>query len=502
MADCRREIEMSLVSAVALMAQVASPTNVTSMAVPGTAPPIARSCRVGAGLVDGTGSVLPAAIDGRRFRTFAAISALRKSAPVGQIIVIEGGDLSRQKVGAVDLSGVCFRGTKLVNTVWTQTKGLGIGFIDADLTGARFDQVMFDSVLFRNTTLANVNATGARLVFGQLDGGWKASMANLTLDNALMIGFRFVCGITSTDGCPFDRKRISMRGADLSEAKLSSFAFWDTSFDGAKLNGTEIGLDQVTRFDSAVIGGPIFIRIGRTASAIRPAEFITLRTKAAAATADSCTQPATPTLRVICASSQGYLVRLQRDIDRLYRGSNPDGAKPTAAQQSYQAALEACMTKDDAATTDCVAKEMNERREVLITEMLREQPLERGGRALYVSNDTPFVNTGADSAELAPLFVASAPSYMLVRKEKGRLFNIRAATSDSVGNRCPIFDNSSARTADGLATRVWATGADFKVPDGDSGSSQCSANLQSGPLIRIPVSDADFDALWGAANAG
>jgi len=93
--------------------------------------------------------------------------------------VIEGGDLSRQNVGAADLSGVCFRGTKLVNTVWTRTKGLGIGFIDADLTGARFDQVVFDSVLFRNATLASVNASGARLVFGQLDGGWNASMANL-----------------------------------------------------------------------------------------------------------------------------------------------------------------------------------------------------------------------------------------------------------------------------------------------------------------------------------
>lgn len=502
MADCRGEIEMLLVSAIALMAQVASPTNVVVIPAPNTAPPVARSCRVGAGLVDGTNSVLPTAIDGRKFRTFAGIAALRKSAPIGQIIVIEGGDLSRQKVGAVDLSGVCFRGTKLANTVWTQTKGLGIGFIDADLTGARFDQVVFDSVLFRNTTLANVNATGARLVFGQLDGGWNTSMANLILDNALMIGFRFICGVTATDGCPFDRKRISMRGTDLSEAKLSSFAFWDTSFDGAKLNGTEISLDQVTRFDSAVISGPVIIRVGRAASAIAPAEFATLRTKAAAATADSCTQPATPTLRVICASSDGYLVRLQRDVDRLYRGSTPDGAKPTAAQQSYQAALEGCMTKGDAATNDCVAKEMNERREALIAEMLRGQPLERGGRALYVSNDTPFVNTGADSPALAPLFVASAPSYMLVRKEKGRLLNIRAATSDSAGNRCPIFDNSSAKSTGGLAMRIWATGADFKVAGGDSQSNRCSANVQSGPLIRIPVSDADFDALWGTADAG
>jgi uncharacterized protein YjbI with pentapeptide repeats len=500
-AGCRGENEMSLVSAIALMAQAASPTNVVIIPAPNTAPPVARSCRFGAGLVDGTGSVLPAAIDGRRFRTFAAVAALRKAAPVGQIIVIEGGDLSRQNVGAVDLSGVCFRGTKLVNTVWTRTKGLGIGFIDADLTGARFDQVVFDSVLFRNVTLANVNASGARLVFGQLDGGWNASMANLTLDNALMIGFRFICGVTATDGCPFDRKRISMRGTDLSEAKLSSFAFWDTAFNGAKLNKTEIGLDQITQFDGATISGPITLRSGRKTAVISPADFMTLRTKVANTGSDSCASPTTPLLRTICESSQGGLQRLHRDVDALYLSSAGNGSKLSPAQTSYQAALESCVTKGEATARECLAKEMNERRDILITEMLREKPLERGGRALYVSNDTPFVSTSTDTPALAPLLTATSSSYMLVQKDKGRTLNIRASISDAAGNRCSVFDNTKAKPAEGIAMRIWATGADFKVEE-NKRASQCAANAQSGPLVRIPVTDADFDALWAAAEAG
>ncbi len=493
---------MSVISVIALMAQAASPTNVVVIPATNTAPTVARSCRFGAGLVNGAGSVLPPAIDGRKFRTFAAVAAFRKAAPVGQIIVIEGGDLSQQKVGAVDLSGVCFRGTRLVNTVWSRTKGLGIGFIGADLTGARFDQVMFDSVLFRSTTLANVNAAGSRFVFGQLDGGWNASMANLNLDNAQMIGFRFICGVTATDGCPFDRKLISMRGTDLSEAKLSSFAFWDTAFNGAKLNRTEIGIDQVTQFDGATISGPLIIRAGRKASTIAPADFMALRAKVVSAPADSCVSPSTPLLRLICASSPNTLTRLYRDIDALYRGTSVDSAKPSPAQTSYQTSLDSCITKGEAAARDCLAKEMNERRDVLIAEMLREKPLERVGRALYVSNDTPFVNAGSDTPALAPLFAASAPSYMLVRKEKGRSLNIRAATSDAAGNRCPIFDNTKAKAANGLAMRIWATGADFKVEGADRQSNQCSASAQSGPLIRIPVSDSDFDALWAAAEAG
>jgi uncharacterized protein YjbI with pentapeptide repeats len=492
---------MSVVSAIALLAQAASPGNVVVIPATNTTPTVARSCRFGAGLVDGTGSVLPPAIDGRKFRTFAAIAAFRQSTTPGQIMVIEGGDLSQQKVGAIDLSGVCFRGTRLLNTVWTKTKGLGIGFIGADLTGARFDQVMFDSVLFRSTTLANVNAAGSRFVFGQLDGGWNASMANLNLDNAQMIGFRFICGVTATDGCPFDRKRISMRGTDLSEAKLSSFAFWDTTFNGAKLNRTEIGIDQVTQFDGATISGPITLRSGRKTVAITPSDFISLRTKVVNAGADSCASPATPLLRMICEPTQSGLARLHRDVDALYRTSAPSGSKPSPAQISYQTALESCVTKGEASARDCLSKEMSERRDILITEMLREKPLERGGKALYVSNDTPFVNIVANAPAIATLLAASASSYMLVRKDKGRALNIRAATSDAAGNRCAVFDNTKAKSAEGIAMRIWANGADFKVEE-NKRASQCAANAQSGPLIRVPVSDADFDSLWAAYEAG
>jgi uncharacterized protein YjbI with pentapeptide repeats len=491
---------MSLVSAIALMAQAASPSNVVVIPATNTAPTVARSCRFGAGLVDGTGAVLPPAIDGRKFRTFAAIAAFRQSTTPGQIIVIEGGDLSQQKVGAVDLSGVCFRGTRLVNTVWTKTKGLGIGFIGADLAGARFDQVMFDSVLFRNTTLANVNAAGSRFVFGQLDGGWNASMANLNLDNAQMIGFRFICGVTATDGCPFDRKRISMRGTDLSEAKLSSFAFWDSAFNGAKLNRTEIGIDQVAQFDGATISGPITLRSGRKTTAIAPNDFVTLRAKMANAAADNCASPATPVLRMICEPAQSSLARLHRDVETLYRTSAPNGSQPSTAQTSYQSALENCTNKGDASARDCLNKEMSERRDILITEMLREKPLERGGKALYVSNDTPFV--AADSAILAPLLAGTASSYVLAHSDaKGKLLDVRAVTNEATGSRCILSDSiKRGQSANGFALRIWSGGADFSKTAGALTGGTCPATLQSGPLTRIPISDADFDTLWAGAT--
>jgi uncharacterized protein YjbI with pentapeptide repeats len=498
---------MMLVPLLAILAQsTASPGVVVLPSSKGTAV-VAKSCRVAAGSLSGQGAVLPPGVDGRRIRTFAQVAALRQATPAGQFVLIEGGDLSRQKVGAVDLSAVCFRGTNLTNTIWTGTKGLGIGFINVDLSGARFDKVVFDSVLFRNSTLANANASGARFVFGQLDGGWNTSLANLNLDNAQMIGFRFICGVTATDGCAFDRKRITMRGTDLSGASLTSFSFWDTVFDGAKLNQTEIGLDQVTQFGGAGVSGPIIVRSGRKAVSFTPTSFADLRTKLASAT-DECTSPTTSLLRLVCAASPADLLRLYRDVDVLYRGSAVDGAKPPAGQQPYLAALEKCVKQAEPAASDCARKEMTERRENLVVEAVRVQPLEKGSRALYVSNDTPFVAASARTPELSLLLAASTSSYMLVRKDKSRAPNIRASASDAAGNRCAAFDSTKDKSANGLALRIWATGADFKVNATDRESSaggrsnQCTANTQSGPLIRIPVSDADFDQLWATAENG
>lgn len=489
---------MSIALALILAAQASAPANVVIVPATNTTPVAARSCRFGAGLVDGSGSVLPPAIDGRKFRTFAAIAALRRAAPVGQIIVIEGGDLSRQKVGAVDLSGICFRGTRLVDTVWTATKGLGIGFISADLTGARFDQVVFDSVLFRNTTLANVNASGARLVFGQLDGGWNASIANLNLDNAQMIGFRFICGSSANDGCAFDRKQISMRGTNLSEAKLSSFAFWDTVFAGATLNRTEIGLDQLTLFNPDNIKGPLLIRHGAKSITLSQSDYTALRAKLAVGEGDLCRAAETALLKLVCGSASTDLLRLHRDIDALHARATTI-VKP-ADQKAYQAKLEACATREPAAANDCARDEMARWRDSLITSVQQFLPLERNSRALFVSNDTAYVAT--DMAALAPLLAGAASSYVLARSDaKGKLLDVRAVANNASGSRCIHADSiKRGQQIEGFALRVWSGGADFSKTAGTETGTHCPATIQSGPLMRIPVSDVDFDALWASAS--
>lgn len=496
---------MTLTLALAILAQ-SSGLNGKVAPSPVTTTVVAKSCRVAAGNLDGSGSVLPVAIDGRRLKAFWQIAALRRNAPPGQIIVIEGGDFSRQKIGAIDLSAVCFRGTKLVNTVWTETKGLGIGFINADLTNARFERVEFDNILFRSSTLSNLAAAGSRFSFGQLDGGWANSIAGLNLDGAQLIGFRFICGVTAADGCAFDRKQLSMRGTNLSGASLSSFAFWDTAFDGAILNQTEIGIDQVTRFAPDNIKGPITVRYGRTAISVPPSAFPSLRKGMLLEETDICKAPTKAITKLACAAPSPELVRLYRDIDLLeQRGAT--ASLLNDEPKSYASTLDSCTAKESVAAFDCAREAMSAWRSKLMLAIQKLQPLENGSRALYLSNDTTHLAVAAETPVITPLLVSVATSMVLAKKDaKGRIIDVRAATDDASGNRCVVADTLiKGKSAIGFSLRIWSGGADFsKQPTAISTlqTGACNATVTSGPLVRVPISDADFDRLWMSASAG
>lgn len=496
---------MTLTLAFALLAQSTGGIGNATI-TPVTTAVTAKSCRVAAGNLDGSGSVLPVAVDGRRLKAFWQIAALRRNTPPGQIIVIEGGDFSRQKIGAIDLSAVCFRGTKLVNTVWTETKGLGIGFINADLTNARFERVEFDNILFRSSTLSNLMAAGSRFAFGQLDGGWANSIAGLNFDGAQLIGFRFICGVTAADGCAFDRKQLSMRGTNLSGASLSTFAFWDTAFDGAILNQTEIGIDQVTRFTPDNIKGPITLRYGRNSVAVPAAAFASLRKALSNTNADICAAPDKAITKLACASPSPELLRLYRDIELLeQRGATT--SLLSDEPKAYAATLEGCMQKDAIAAHDCAREAMNSWRNKLMFAMQKLQPLENGSRALYLSNDTNHLAVAAESPVITPLLASTASSIVLAKKDaKGRIIDVRAATDDVAGRRCVVTDSLiKGKSAIGLSLRIWSGGAEFSTQPTAMSTLQtgaCNATVTSGPLVRVPISDADFDRLWMSAGSG
>jgi uncharacterized protein YjbI with pentapeptide repeats len=460
--------------------------------------PPAGSCIAGA-------SALPAAVDGRTLRKPADIAALRKKAKDGSLILVDGGDFSGQKFSGSGFSNICFRSVRLTNTQWKGVKASGIGFINSDLSGADMSKARMDHILFRNTIVASATARQARFAYGQLDGGWDARLTNWQLEGAQLTGFRFKCGTSTADGCGFERKAINLRGADLSGAQLASFTLWEPLVDGVILNETEIGLDHVPLLASAA--GPVIVREGNYSARFSASDYAGLHKALVSANPDNakCTAiPLSPLRKIICEEPSGRLLRAERENIRLYSTVAPTAA-PSPAQQSYENDLDDCATKEEDVAAACLAEVFEDRRDSLVAQQLASQPMERNGRALFVSDEVPYLRqimTDPALSRVGPILAGSARAYLLVSTDSSGAVSAVATTTDAYGRQC-----SARREGRGVRTmtpRIWMTGADFgtirpRNRSAASVSSQtCQPGLSSGPLVRIPVSNDDFDRLMKA----
>jgi uncharacterized protein YjbI with pentapeptide repeats len=523
-----------------------SPLLLALLATPATAqkPPTVspfdaplNSCRAAAGALSSAGPAQ--GVDGTTLKNVSDIKSLRSKARDGRLIIIEGGDFTGQKFGSDNFSNICFRGTKLINTRWSKARAQGIGFINADLTGASFDRVWMDYVLFRNTAMARLDATGTRMTYGQLDGGWDPSMASLKLDNAQMQGFRFACGTTSADGCSFDRKQISLRGANLTGASVASFSLWDSSLEDARLDQTEISVDQITQFADAVVAGPVLVRL-ESRRVTLPADSFKTASRALGANKgqiDECTTSDTPLVQLLCQAGQSSLRAARNDIERLYQisiGQRRDvGGQiivqaPNAIHLRYQKALKKCLLKGDEMAVPCLSTVMSKRRAMLVTQLVKAQPLESDGRAIYVSAQTPLADAVARDVKLAgltPLLVDLSPHVLFAFRDDDEKLLARGVGLNSAGGRCQTSfaaapAKASRKKLFGPTFAAWATGAEFtmgtpaqprkkprKPKKGEvvqpvvQASPSCRDMIYSGPLVRVPISEDDFDRLWLSQQA-
>ncbi len=533
-----------VMSTVAIATALAGTAPAYSAQAPGVAAgPPPNSCQAMAGPLGGAGR-LPEAVDGSKLKDAGDIEKLRSKAKDGRTIVVKGGKFSGEKFGNDNFSNICFVGSDLSNTKWSRSRAAGIGFIDTDLTGSTFDRVNMDYVLFRNAILARVDAAGVQMSYGQLDGGWDPSMAGLKLDNARMLGFRFICGFTSSDGCSFDRKQISMRGADLSFAALSSFPMWDGLFDDVRLYYTEIGIDQMNMFSAAEIAGPVMVRaenrqIQLAPDAFRAAAVAIASTRAADA---ECKAPEGAISQIFCQAGQGALRAYRDDVQRLFESTRrPMDASlladnsisvtaPDKVHDRYVKALRRCALKDEDIAIPCLQMTMAKRRTVLIDQLVKTRPLEADARALYVSVQTPMVQAVASDPRLsafAPLMFDSATQVLLAYQDDEEGLQARGYMPSTEGEVCSTTfsqrtksagkrksKTKSKKTAITLAT--WNSGAEFAmgsipgkvkkkkirnkkgklvsvrvpVPTG------CGIYKQSDPMIRVPISEDEFDKLW------
>lgn len=235
--------------------------------------PLPNSCQ--AALADGEADAagLPG-VDGASVSSPEALSALRRARGEA-LLIIRGGDFRGADFSRARLQNLCFVGANLAGSNWNGARAPGLGFIGADLTGARMRRADLSHVLFRNAVLENVDARGAILRGGRLDGGWfTGSVANLRLDRADLRGFRFECGITLGDGCPVHQgEEPSFRGADLSGANL--FGYGDLA--GALIDGTEVAPSRLHDLAAANVAGPIRLRGGDRLMTLSRSDYLRLR---------------------------------------------------------------------------------------------------------------------------------------------------------------------------------------------------------------------------------
>lgn len=464
-------------------------------------------------------SALPNQVDGATIRGRDALVALRRER--GEVLLtVNGGNFAGADFRGARLHNICFVGTDLSGSDWRQASAAGVGFIGANLTGADLRGARLERVLLRNANLEGVNGEGAILIGGRLEGGWfDGSVTRLDLDRADLTGFRFDCGITLDDGCPVDQgdPRISLRGANLTGANLFGYG----SLEGARIDRTEVKLDQLRDLATAELAGPIRLSGGETVVELSPDDVRALlphigRADEASAPSFDCAAAASAVERQICAVDGGRLRRLDREVDALYRAAVARDPAEARAQRDWLRRRDRCQAS---ANPDCVDDAYEQRKAELAARAPQPDWLRPGAYLLFADPTVSF----DDAFRAQPLFRRLLPVLLDLRWSQVALrvnpdLSLEAVGTAIGGNahscsleagglrRDPASGYYSARGADGPMRgrpvpvllihgdwlEVYAAGrADPSTPLGAAASdyASCGARAGFGDMLRLPVGD-------------
>jgi uncharacterized protein YjbI with pentapeptide repeats len=359
-------------------------------------------------------------VDGSKMN-LKALEKLRRSRQ--GVLLVSGINLTGQRLDAKrKLADICFIGGKLGLSDWSGFSGSGIGFVDSDLTGAKFVGTQLPWVLFRNATLAGVDATGTNWTRGRLDGGWKGSVRGLKLDKATLFGFRIECGVTEADGCPLERDGLSLKEANLSKASVWPFPFADVDATGAVLDQTEVGVDHLARLQGARLVGSLVVRSRKSAAIYLPAELARIQQAfASGSEAADCAAIVTPVQRAICATQNSELRRLDRLVAQAEGRSRARVPARGATRASWLTERDACGGRPEEEIARCLVPVYRARYEALARADGRPEWMRPGAYAMFLSSDSALTPDFAKSE----LFMRTSP--VLLESAQARvLFHVSA----------------------------------------------------------------------------
>jgi uncharacterized protein YjbI with pentapeptide repeats len=487
------------------------------------AAPAADACSARAGAISGAGSTLPLAVSGELLKKSHAIEKFRKKAKDGRTLVIEGGDFTAYDFRKAKLSNICFRGVKLANTDWSGATATGMGFIDSDLSGSIFTGAIMRGALFRTTTMANVDATAADFSEGRLDGGRNASIKNLKLDLAKMNNFRFICGTTAVDGCPFERQGISARNTDFSGALFEGFALWGSKVDGALFDGADMAIEDVGQ----IIGGaePNVINVRHAGMSTLVDGPVAMALAGALTTSSSvaskCSAPATALETAFCEDKSGQLFAFDSDVIRLVASGAPQKKKAVVA---FENSRNLCLTQTVENRILCLTRIYRARRNALLATTAPMTWMKRAQKILFVRNDLAL----ASGATLQPswpgvaqVLVRLSPSYMLARVESGKRVSVRGLATGTAPAACsiqvataaggsgvfnaPVLAPGKKRPVNTPLFRVVGEQAILTTAQDDSLTPArvpiCNGAASFGTMKRLPIDMMTFESLWASTKA-
>ena len=436
------------------------------------APAPQDSCMAQSGAVGDTRAYANA-VDGSSFNKPGKLEDLRKKQKSG-LIFVRGGNFEGTKLSKEKLYNMCFIDANFRYTDWEGFDGYGLGFVNSDLTGARLTKSKMHWTLFRDAVLADVDAQGADLSGGRLDGGWQGSMKKLNLNDANLTGFRVECGYGAQDGCSLDRQGLSLRGANLTKASFYAFDFPDVDVTDAIVDQTEIGLQHIARLTGARLTGPVVVRSHNRAAIYSPAEYARIRGALVAgsqgfATAD-CKAEQNVIKKAVCTAPGTELRRLNREVAALDEDILARNRRHAADQRAWEDGLAAkCAPRAGEDIADCVKTEYRARRDVLVSKAGSPHWLRPGQYALFIASDAPLSGELLRSdlfLRARPVLFDSAASKVVVKVERnGRL----AAKGNAMGG-CVLhapdlsFDRASGWISGGGAPATRTRRAEPGIP--------------------------------------
>jgi uncharacterized protein YjbI with pentapeptide repeats len=507
--------------------------SILAMANPGndsseSSEPPTQSCLARLGSVAQPNIDLPQAIDGNTLKKPDDVSRLRKSKSDGSIIIIDGGAFVGWQFKGAKFNNLCFRGSDLSSSDWSKATASGLGFVDSKLTNANLQRANLPFVLFRTSSLDGANASKADFRNGQFDGGWSASISRLRLDGANLHNFRFECGTTASDGCAFDRQKVSLRSTNLSNSNLYNFSFWDGDFAGARIDGATVGLDQIGQLKDVVLDSNIQLRGGDTIRSIDRSALGVLRlglSNPSGKTTSPCPIAEPAMAQMVCDGGDPALRAAADDVRYLTENTDSVITNDTSVAR-FDRKLSTCLTLNDDSKLQCLSNAYATRRKELLDNGEEPEWIDIQKRIMFVKTEFPLpadISSNPDWRNIAAIIASSSDMMLLVRDvdSEGR-FAMRAKIADVTNGACSIahdglgFDNNML-TAVGLVRqkgRKAKASISLPVVQFYSDKAELSSRLLStnnilrnqitncgtdavvGQMRAIPISAFDFDQLW------